>query len=59
MADSEPRRDAQAADITAPAQPFDDGVDETLVDLMLEQSISDRLRSLSAYVNALARFRPV
>ena len=40
-------------------QPFDDAPDETLVDLLLEQSISDRLRSLCRYVNALARFRPV
>ncbi len=38
---------------------LDDEVDETLIDLCLEQTISDRLRSLSNYVSGLARFRPV
>ena len=38
---------------------FDDEIDDTLLDLFLEQSLSDRLRSLCAYVNALSRFRPV
>lgn len=43
----------------ATASPDDREVDETLIDLMLEQSISDRLRTVCRYANALARFRPV
>ena len=35
--------------------PFDEKPDETLVDLMLEMKISDRLRSLCCYVRALQR----
>jgi len=42
-----------------PTSNRDEGIDETLIDLMLEQSISDRLRSLSNYVTALGRFRRV
>lgn len=38
---------------------FDGSVDESLVDAMLEMKISDRLRTLSRYADAVARFRPV
>lgn len=34
-------------------------MDDTLIDMMLELTISDRLRSLSNYVTGLARFRRV
>lgn len=46
------QRDDQAPD------PADD-VDETLIEMMLELKLSDRLRTVSRYANALARFRPV
>ena len=36
-----------------------DGPDETLVDLMLQLSISDRLRTLCQYVNAIQGFRAI
>lgn len=36
-----------------------DAPDETLVDLMLQLSISDRLRSLCRYVNAIQGFRAI
>lgn len=38
---------------------FNGAVDESLVDAMLEMKISDRLRTLSRYVDAVARFRTV
>lgn len=38
---------------------FDGSVDESLVDALLEMKISDRLRTLSRYVNAVAGFRTV
>ena len=38
---------------------FDAAVDESLIDAMLEMKISDRLRTLSRYVDAVARFRPL
>ena len=58
---SEPRSqpDKPPTPVASGLQPFTADVDETLVDLMLEQTISDRLRSLCHYVNALARFGPV
>jgi hypothetical protein len=37
----------------------DDEVDDSLIETMLELTISDRLRSLSNYVTGLARFRRV
>lgn len=39
-----------------PTEP-DAEVDETLIDLMLELTISDRLRTVGRYVTALGRFR--
>lgn len=45
--------------VSTPPDLADPRIDETLIDLMLEQSISDRLRTVCRYVNALARFRPV
>lgn len=48
-----------AAPRSGRASDVDDEVDDTLIDLMLELSISDRLRSLCRYANALARFRRV
>jgi hypothetical protein len=39
--------------------PFDEKPDETLVDLMLEMKVSDRLRSLCCYVRVLRRFHSV
>jgi hypothetical protein len=42
-----------------PTSNRDEGIDDTLIDLMLAQTISDRLRSLSNYVTALGRFRRV
>ena len=39
--------------------PFNRSVDESLVDAMLEMKISDRLRTLSRYVDAVAGFRTV
>ena len=39
--------------------PFGDEVDATLIDEMLSLKISDRLRTLTRYVNALGRFRRV
>ena len=38
---------------------FDGSGDESLVDAMLELKISDRLRTLSRYADAVARFRQV
>jgi hypothetical protein len=38
---------------------WNDEPDETLIDLFLELSISDRLRSLCRYVNAVQAFRTV
>jgi len=38
---------------------FDGSVDESLVDAMLEMKISDRLRTLSRYANAVAGLRTV
>jgi len=38
---------------------FDGSVDESLVDAMLAMKISDRLRTLTRYVNAVAGFRTV
>lgn len=38
---------------------FDGSVDESLVDAMLAMKISDRLRTLSRYVDAIAGFRTV
>lgn len=38
---------------------FNGSVDESLVDAMLEMKISDRLRTLSRYVDAVAGFRTV
>jgi hypothetical protein len=59
MAESDPRQNEDGCAVTAVVRPFDDEPDETLVDLLLEQSVSDRLRSLCDYVNAIARFRTV
>jgi hypothetical protein len=42
-----------------PIAPFDDELDVTLIDEMLSLKISDRLRVLTRYVNALGRFRRV
>ena len=39
--------------------PFGEEVDFTLIEEMLSLKISDRLRTLTRYVNALGRFRPV
>jgi len=39
--------------------PFNGSVDESLVDAMLEMKISDRLRTLSRYVDAVTEFRTV
>jgi hypothetical protein len=41
------------------SSPYGDEIDESLIERMLDQTISDRLRSLSNYVSALARFRRV
>lgn len=38
---------------------FNGAVDETLIDAMLAMKISDRLRTLSRYVDAVAGFRTV
>lgn len=38
---------------------FNGSVDESLVDAMLEMKLSDRLRTLSRYANAVAGFRTV
>ncbi len=38
---------------------FNGSIDESLVDTMLEMKISDRLRTLSRYVDAVAGFRTV
>ncbi|MDX2165519.1 MAG: hypothetical protein SF182_00580 [Deltaproteobacteria bacterium] len=45
----------------APSAPLDRDaeIDDSLIDMMLELTISDRLRSLSNYVTGLARFRRV
>jgi hypothetical protein len=56
---SRAKADARVPNAAPGVRAFDDAPDETLADLLLEQGISDRLRSLSNYVNALARFRPV
>jgi hypothetical protein len=56
---TESRQDEDTCAVAAVVRPFDDQPDETLVDLLLEQSVSDRLRSLCDYVNAIARFRTV
>jgi hypothetical protein len=51
---------SDAARHAADAYRFDDAeVDDTLIDLMLELTLSDRLRSLSNHVSGLARFRRV
>jgi hypothetical protein len=42
-----------------PLMPFGDEPDVTLVEEMLSLKISDRLRTLSRYVNALGRFCPL
>jgi hypothetical protein len=42
-----------------PLMPFGDELDVTLVEEMLTLKISDRLRTLSRYVNGLRRFHPV
>lgn len=39
--------------------PFNSSVDESLVDAMLQMKISDRLRTLCRYVDAVAGFRSV
>lgn len=39
--------------------PFVDDVDVSLVEAMLQLKLSDRLRTLSHYANAIARFRAV
>jgi hypothetical protein len=59
VAKPDTRPHAAALHRSVAGRSLQDQPDETLVDLVLEQSISDRLRSLCRYVNALARFRPV
>jgi hypothetical protein len=59
VAELESQQGTQAEPAALAMHPFDEDVDETLVDLLLEQTISDRLRSLGGYVNTLAKFRPV
>ena len=57
---AEPDRDTQVETRDGPSVEAGSGeVDETLVDLMLELTISDRLRALCRYVDALRRFRSV
>ena len=46
-------------DLDVSIAPFGEEVDVTLVEEMLSLKISDRLRTLTRYVNALGRFRPV
>ncbi len=43
----------------AAVTPFDEEADSTLIDEMLSMKISDRLRMLSRYVNAVQRFRRI
>lgn len=43
----------------SPVAPFDDEPDMTLVEEMLRLKMSDRLRTLTRYGNALRRFRSV
>lgn len=43
----------------SPASGREAEIDDSLIDMMLELTISDRLRSLSNYVTGLARFRRV
>jgi len=50
---ADPRRDTPAV------APFDDEPDMTLVDELLRMTMSDRLRTLTRYANALRRFRRV
>jgi hypothetical protein len=51
-------RTAETEPSTSEGSP-NDAPDETLVDLMLQLSISDRLRSLCQYVNAIQGFRAI
>lgn len=39
--------------------PFGDDVDDTLIETMLQLKLSDRLRTLCRYADAIARFRAV
>lgn len=59
MKRAQPER-ATGSEASSQPQRFDDtGCDESLLELTLEMTLSDRLRSLCRHANALARFRPV